>query len=157
MSKSSKISRAEIAALMHISTARVDQLRREGIIPAGGDMRSTLEAVAIYFRDRCDLTAARREHLLKKSKLLDNALARENRSVVTVDEMDKGWAHIVLTIRQKLLSLPNKIAPRLAYLTGEVAIEQELRREVEEALLQLSRSPTYEPEAESGATQPDPS
>jgi len=133
---------------MHLTPARIDQLRAEGILPRDGAMRPTLEAALAYFRDRSDLTAARRENLVKKNALLDTAIATANRTSIPQVEVDEAWTHIVLTIRQKFLGLPSKIAPRIPYLKSEVEIEAEIQKEVEQILTDLARTPEYQPETQ---------
>ncbi len=107
-------------------------------------MRETLEALVVFYRDRCDLTAARREHLLKRNALLDSAIARENRSVVTTQEVDEKWAYLVLLAVQKFRRIGNKLASRITYLKDEASIAQEIDKEVDEALRELARPIDYD-------------
>ena len=86
----------------------------------------------------------RREHLQKRTALLDNALAVANKSVIGVQEVFDAWAFILLRVRDRFLRLPNKIAPRIPYLKDETAIAAEIQREVEEILTELSRPVDYD-------------
>ena len=54
--------------------------------------------------------------------------------------------NIVLLCKQRLLRIPNKVAPRLPFCKSEADMEIELQKEIDEALLELSRPPDYETE-----------
>lgn len=65
------------------------------------------------------------------------ALAKEQKKVLPVEVVHKAWGNLVMMCRAKFLRMPNKMAPRLAYLKSEVEIEAALSQEVEECMSEL--------------------
>ena len=82
---------------------------------------------------RKKLTAERKIEELKLARMMGNSLEAE--SVV------RAWQGVVMIARQKLLGLENKISGRLGFDEHQ---RQELRKEIEEALAELSKRKTYE-------------
>ncbi len=79
------------------------------------------------------LTAERKIEELKLARMLGESL--DSNSVV------KAWQNVVLTSRQKFLGLENKVSGRLGFSEHQ---RIELRKEIEEALEELSKKQIYE-------------
>tara|TARA_Y100000593_G_scaffold50726_1_gene95394 strand:+ start:650 stop:1144 length:495 start_codon:yes stop_codon:yes gene_type:complete len=81
-----------------------------------------------------------------EANLAELRLSRERKESLDASAVTKAWENIVLTLRQKLLALPSKIAPRLVYLEKQHDIEEELEKEVTQTLVDLSKPVAYEEE-----------
>ena len=71
------------------------------------------------------------------------------KKVLPVSAVERAWAHIVLTAREKALRIGNIIGPRMALFKSPQEAETEINRLVEEFLGELAKQPDYE-EAEQG-------
>ena len=74
--------------------------------------------------------------LARKQELVAARLAGE---LVSIAVIQQTWAAIIATARQRLLSIPAKLGPRVAGLDSAEASEL-LRREIHEALYELARA-----------------
>jgi len=143
------LNRTEIAAIMGLSASRVSQLAAEGVLPQDPQGRHPKEqthlAIIAHFRQGAELGELKRNKLQKEGRLLDVQLRRAEGETMTVAEVERAWAHIVLTVREKLLRVANKISPRIPLLKSGPEIEQLIQGEIEECLLALSKQPEYQP------------
>lgn len=143
------ITREELAELLVVDPSRISHMVEQGIFVKDGDRfprAGNIKAAFEWMRARIGKSkGAREKHrgLELKNELLASAVAREKREVIPVAEVDKAWADIALKLRGVLLQIPNKLAPQVAYLKDQTAIEAELRREIEEALALLARGMEY--------------
>jgi hypothetical protein len=147
------ISQAELAALAGFDRSRICQLATEGILrrDAKGNLPRD-ESIRLLFRwlrERLGESAGTLAGAKLKAKQLDILIKqRQLEQLDSVwlhkDAVRKTWADIVLTVRQKMLRIGNKLAPRLLYARSEMEFEREITAEIEEALLELSRAPAYE-------------
>ena len=145
----------EIAALLEVSTPRVSNMTRDGIIGQDGKGRyerpKTLHDLFRYFRTRIGegkttAAQAKQEHLQLQTQILRIAVAKAQGEVFSKSSVERALAHLVFLARGKFLRLANKIAGRIMYLTDPIAIEAEVQKEIEEALAELARPVEYEPD-----------
>ncbi len=66
------------------------------------------------------------------------------RKLLPRSEVEQHWSNLVLICRQKLLSLGNRIAPRLVYCKAEAEMQREIDAEIDAALAELARSIGHE-------------
>jgi hypothetical protein len=85
-----------------------------------------------------------RQHLLKLDEL--------EGKLIPIEMVEDTWQKISGAIRARILSMPSKLAPRIAGTTDPRKVEDELIRECHEALIELSN---YEPSKH--AVERDPS
>lgn len=148
----------ELAELMGVARSRISHLIRDGVFSQSTDSRMPrqknifelvrhLQSLAKQKQSSFDdkLEIARIDKELKQIEL-DKAL---NKSL-DAGAVEKAWLNIILLCKQRLLRIPNKVAPRLPFCKSEADMEHELQKEIDEALLELSRPPDYEVE-----TQPE--
>ena len=147
-------SNGELAELLGVTRSRISHLIRDGIFTQEVDSRmprqknikelaSHLLALSKQKQNSWDdkLEIARIDKELKQIEL-DRA---QNKSL-DAGAVEKAWVNIVLLCKQRLLRIPNKVAPRLPFCKSEADMEIELQKEIDEALLELSRPPDYETE-----------
>lgn len=144
--------------ITNLSDIRHRQLAKGGYFPPPikgiYQLTPALQGIIRYLRDQ----AAKADTTLEQEKLkkltaerclAELKLAKERKEALDAVAVFRAWENIILTIRQKILALPSKIAPRLVYLGEQVAIEEELARELSEALIDLAKIETYETQTDS--------
>ena len=110
-----------------------------------------LSGMVRYLREMADRNSDSMadEKLMKtraERQLAELKLSRERKDSLDAQAVFKVWENILLTVRQKLLALPSKLSPRLVYIEEQPKIEDELEREIKEALSDLSKPTPYDEE-----------
>ena len=140
-----------------LTDRRHRQLAKAGFYPMPKkgiyEMTPTLAGFVRYMREQVESAGADfEEEKLKKltaeRHMAELKLAKERKAALDADAVFRAWENIVLTIRQKLMALPSKTAPRLAHLGEQQKIEAELEREVADALVDLAKVETYDDDSE---------
>lgn len=135
-----------VADWLALTPRRVRQLRDEGIIsermPGLYEMKATVTRYIMYLRkgsgktdlndERALLTRAKRE-----AADMENEVRRG--TLHSSEDIEKGIKTMCLNIRGRFLTLPAKLAPKLAELGGnQAAIFDEINQAMKEALEGLS-------------------
>lgn len=134
-----------VADWLGLTERRVRQLRDEGIIleerPGLYDLKPTIiryinflggESKVKLNEERAKLTRAKREAADMENDLRRGALHSS-------EDIEKGIKTMCLNIRSRFLTMPAKLAPKLAEMGGnQAAIFDELNRSMKEALEGLS-------------------
>lgn len=134
-----------VADWLALTPKRVKQLRDEGVLiekkPGLYDLRASVLRYVNYIRtgNRADLNGERA--LLTKAKReaadMENDVRRG--TLHSSEDIEKGIKTMCLNIRSRFLTLPAKLAPKLAEMSGnQAAIFDELNRAMKEALEGLS-------------------
>jgi hypothetical protein len=111
-------------AVIEIRDGETAKQAAERIIKEGNAPWSRPEAERI--RINYQALIARLEYEQAKGKLVD------------VEEVAKGWAYLIATVRARLLAIPAKIAVRVRVCKNEVEAQALVKREIEGAMLILS-------------------
>lgn len=142
----------ELAELQGISEARVSIQLREGILKQdekGKYLRKAcVHGIVSHLRTRIGegkttAAAAKNEGMELDNELRRIAVAKARGKAWDAAEVEKAWAGIILTVREKLLRLANKLAPRIPYLKSESEVEAAIDAEVRECLSELARPVEY--------------
>lgn len=153
-----------LCAVTGLTDRRHRQLAKAGYFPPpiGGEYQAvkTLAGVFKYLRElQAKAQGTLEEEKLKKltaeRHMAELKLAKESKAALDADAVFRAWENIVLTIRQKMMALPSKTAPRLAHLGEQQKIEAELEREVADALVDLAKVETYDDGDDSEADSED--
>lgn len=134
-----------VADWLALTPKRVKQLRDEGVLiekkPGLYDLRASVLRYVNYIRtgNRADLNGERA--LLTKAKReaadMENDVRRG--MLHSSEDIEKGIKTMCLNIRSRFLTMPAKLAPKLAEMGGnQAAIFDELNRAMKEALEGLS-------------------
>mgnify|MGYP007059385631 CR=1 FL=1 len=123
-------STAQVAEALDLTTSRVGQLARKGILVKLGrnrfDLVQSTQGYLRFLRDGTDDTltpADERAKLLRvQRKLKELELAAKNGSLVPVEQIGEAWSRVTAGWRQNLIGVPARIAP---YLVGKNAVEIE--------------------------------
>ena len=141
-----------------MTDSRHRQLAKTGLFPspvrAKYDAVKTLAGIIKHIRElqakaMGTLEEARLKQLTAERHMAELKLAKERKEALDAEAVFRAWENVVLTIRQKLLALPSKTAPRLAHLGDQGKIEAELEREVTAALVDLAKVEIYGDDAAS--------
>lgn len=90
------------------------------------------------------MAAEKLKKLKAERKLVEINLDRARKEALDASTVFSVWEGLLMNFRQKLLRTPSKIAPRLAFMESQVEVEQELEKELCEALDEMSKPMSYE-------------
>lgn len=153
---------AQLCEITGLTDRRHRQLADEGYFPPPikgiYQFLPTLKGVVAYLRDQANKAEStyEEERLLKLKadrRMAELELQKRRKEALDAVAVFAEWENVLTSIRQKLMSLPSKISPRLAYMSDQPDIEAELEREVMEALLDLSKPMNYSHEESDGSQE----
>lgn len=153
INEATKIAGDTLCAITGLSDSRHRQLAKAGFFPPPiqGDYQAllTLTGVIRHVREQQQKASGTLEQeklkkLTAERQLAELDLARKRGEALDARAVVTAWENIVVTIRQKLLSMPAQLGPRLAYLKEQHKIEEALEREVEDYLVELSKPQNYD-------------
>ena len=100
----------------------------------------------LYVKDDKVITIeeARKQKAIAEAELLQLNLEREKGNLLDRELVDKQWANLVIACKNKLNSLPNKLAPMLAVESGIDVVKNMLSLNINEALTELSKGDDVE-------------
>jgi phage terminase Nu1 subunit (DNA packaging protein) len=138
----------ELAGVLGLTTHRLNQLEREGVIKKLGRGVYPLSAIRDYaehMRRVVQGNGAGAGLLAERASLArERALrARLDREVLQgkwapADQIESAWATAIKTMAMRLLAMPQKCATLVLGLTSPGEIEAALRKEVTAAMRELS-------------------
>ena len=145
---------AKIASLLLITTRRVQQLVKEGVIPKTERGRYELEPAVHgyirYLQDRGSIGANTvddaKSYYEQRARLIrlqaDRAEAELHElqgSLVAVDDVSEQWARLLGRMRQRILSIPSKLAPMIHHETDAAIVESILEAAVHDVLTEFAQ------------------
>ncbi len=140
------IARTELAELLGVTPPRISQLAASGVFKpderGNYPLAESLKAACVLLRDRAGIDDLKSLKLEKQNRLLDYEIERASGQLLDAKEVERAWVNIILLCKQRLLRIPNKVAPRLPFCKSESDMEIEIQKEIDEALLELSRPVT---------------
>ncbi len=173
MADEQTISGRRLCTLTGLTDRRHRQLAKDGYFPppikGQYQLTPTLQGMFRYYRElqhrgNDDFAMERLRKTRAEANLAEIRLAKERKDALDRHSVIRTWENIIMVIRQKLLALPSKIAPRLIYMDDQKLVEVELDKEICGALEDLSKPQTYddatdeaENEIQEGDKQRDPS
>lgn len=156
-----------LCTLTGLTDRRHRQLAAEGYFPAPikgqYQLVPTIQGMFRYFRDQMnrgndEFTLERLRKTRAEANLAEIRLAKERKDALDRKSVMRTWENIIMVIRQKVLALPSKVAPRMVYMDEQKVIEADLEKEVTAALESLAKPQTYddaENEIQEGDEQSD--
>lgn len=164
-----KVDVETLAAILDLDPRRVQQLRKEGVIPSAGrgkyELAASVHAYIKYWRDRAEGRAAEKKDDPKRGDWLTRKIAGEaekleyfvaekKRTLVHMNYMRDQWHHGVQLLRNALMSLPGRAAQALGACENtterELLLEEEVRHTME-ALQAIGADPRFDDEDGEGA------
>jgi phage terminase Nu1 subunit (DNA packaging protein) len=139
---------AELAKILKMSTRRVNQLNKEGILIRGTDgnyyMPDAVEAYYAYkFKPTEKINYDIEHTLLEKAKRETAEIELElmKGSLIYTSEVEQLMASMILTCKSRLLTMAAKCAPKIIGQNQLAVIAQIINNEVSEALDELRQIP----------------
>lgn len=151
MAANKKTTIGEVAKHLNLTERRVQQLTKEGVIPKAGRGEYDLEECSHYYikylqensvscpSDDAGSYAEQRTRLVKiQADKVEIEVQQLKRFLISVDEVEKDWASHIASCRSRLLAIPSRCASQVAVIDEVTEIERFLRREIYDALNELS-------------------
>ena len=140
-----ELSTKEAAELLNISDRRVRQLIEDGLFERlENDKLDARKIVEQYYSFKFDVGKVksydleRAEHEVIKRKLSELKLSRQTKELLVAKEVETEYTNMVVTFRNKLLSLPSKIAPTVVNNSNVNEIMTLIDSEIRDCLIELS-------------------
>ena len=138
-----------IAKLLKLSERRIQQLAKEGVIPKAErgkyDLIGSVQGYIDYLKAKVggDFTAEEvlknKNKLLKaKAELAEIDKMKATGELIPKEEVKRTWLELVQKVKQKLLSIPNKVAPVVVTIKSINEIKLILKDKIYEALYEIS-------------------
>ena len=138
-----------IAKLLKLSERRIQQLAKEGVIPKAErgkyDLIGSVQGYIDYLKAKVGGEFTAEEVLKNKNKLLKAKaeLAEIDKmkatgELIPKEEVKRTWLELVQKVKQKLLSIPNKVAPVVVTIKSINEIKLILQDKIYEALYEIS-------------------
>lgn len=139
----------QVARFLDITERRVRMLRDEGIIsevaPGKYELIDTNHRYINYLRKRNPDSGERIDYNTERAKLArakrqneEYDLALKQRELHTSEEIDRVMTAMLMNFRSRLFSIPSKLAPILSKKTDTAEISSLMKRQIDEALTELS-------------------
>jgi len=138
-----------IAKLLKLSERRIQQLAKEGIIPKAErgkyDIVNSVHGYIDYLKAKAGGEFTAEEVLKNKNKLLKAKAElaeidkmKASGELIPKGEVKKTWLELVHKLKQKLLSIPNKVAPVVVTIKSINEIKLIIQDKIYEALYEIS-------------------
>ena len=138
-----------IAKLLKLSERRVQQLAKDNIIPKAErgkyDLVSSVHGYIDFLKAKAGGDFTAEEVLKNKNKLLkakaeiaEIEKKKATGELIPKEEVKRTWLELVHKIKQKLLSIPNKVAPVVATVKNISEIKLILQDKLYEALYEIT-------------------
>ena len=138
-----------ISKLLKLSERRVQQLAKDNIIPKAErgkyDLVSSIHGYIDFLKAKAGGDFTAEEVLKNKNKLLkakaeiaEIEKQRATGELIPKEEVKRTWLELVHKIKQKLLSIPNKVAPVVVTVKNINEIKLILQDKLYEALYEIT-------------------
>ena len=138
-----------IAKLLKLSERRVQQLAKDNIIPKAErgkyDLVSSVHGYIDFLKAKAGGDFTAEEVLKNKNKLLkakaeiaEIEKKKATGELIPKEEVKRTWLELVHKIKQKLLSIPNKVAPVVVTVKNISEIKLILQDKLYEALYEIT-------------------
>ena len=151
----------ELARILGITVRRVNQLADEGEVfqrEVSGNF-DCVECVAAYYNNKFtdedykeQYNKERALHEKAKREKAEIELSEMKAEVHKAEDIEFFMTDMLTTFRNRMLSIPSKLAPQLTGVNNTNLISSMLRSEIMQALEELSE---YDPEEISGTKPPE--
>ena len=109
---------------------------------------------AMQARATSTLSEERLKKLRAEREIKEIELARARGDVMETGLVELTWSNIILPVRERILSMASRLAPRLEICKGQAEIESVLGKEMRDILEEMSRPVFYEKKEAPSATAP---
>ena len=138
-----------ISKLLKLSERRIQQLAKDNIIPKAErgkyDLVSSVHGYVDFLKAKAGGDFTAEEVLKNKNKLLkakaeiaEIEKMKATGELISKEEVKRTWLELVHKIKQKLLSIPNKVAPVVVTVKNISEIKLILQDKLYEALYEIT-------------------
>ena len=138
-----------ISKLLKLTERRVQQLAKDGIIPKAErgkyELVSSVHGYVDFLKAKAGGEFTAEEVIKNKNKLLkakaelaEIEKMKATGELIPKEEVKKTWLEIINKVKQKLLSIPNKVAPVVVTYKNTNEIKLILKDKLYEALYEIS-------------------
>lgn len=133
----------ELAEILAITTRRVNQLVKEGVLEKDGkgcfDLTRAVPAYITYATlENDELRQEKTLHERAKRQAAELKLGKLRNQLHDADDVKRVMTHMLITFRNRILGIPSKTAPLLIGRSSIGEIQQVLNKEVYDALTELA-------------------
>jgi len=160
---------AVIARLLDLTERRVQQLARDGIIPASTrsgpdrgryDLVGTVRGYVRYLREQAtrsqtgtaDFGVERARLIKAKADLAEMDAQIRRGDLLPAGDVEEAWIAVLARLRARLLVLPDRLAPLVHEETTIAGTRAQIRDAIAEALAELASLPAIAVDAEGAGT-----
>lgn len=143
---------ATIATILNLTTTRVQQLAKDGVIPKAShgqyELIASVTSYIKYLQERvpggggskmsADINDERARLLKAQADMAEIELAERSGSLVAVERVESDWIQVLSACRSKLLGIPTKSAHQIINLVEIYEVEKFLKQMIHEALEELA-------------------
>ena len=144
-----KLSLSAISQLLKLSERRIQQLAKDEVIPKAQrgeyDMIPCVHGYIDYLKAKIggeytaeDLAINRNRLLKAQADLAEIEKQKQQGELITKDEVKKNWLNLLSVLKNKLLSMPNKVAPVVLTYKNVNEVKLILKDKIYEALYEIS-------------------
>jgi len=138
-----------ISKLLKLTERRVQQLAKDGIIPKAErgkyDLVSSVHGYVDFLKAKAGGEFTAEEVIKNKNKLLkakaelaEIEKMKATGELIPKEEVKRTWLELIYKMKQKLLSIPNKVAPVVVTVKSINEIKLILQDKIYEALYEIS-------------------
>ena len=138
-----------IAKLLKLTERRVQQLAKDGIIPKAErgkyDLVSSVHGYVDFLKAKAGGEFTAEEVIKNKNKLIkakaelaEIEKMKATSELIPQEEVKRTWLELVQKVKQKLLSIPNKVAPVVVTVKSINEIKLILQEKIYEALYEIT-------------------
>src|SRR5215471_19255610 len=151
-----RVSAAQLAKELGVTTARISQLRVQGLPEPIHGRFDLVECFRFYTRflqralthrsvpeagsGKRSILDARRRKLEAEAEMQEYELARVRKQMIAIPDIEESWTTIVRTTRSRLLAVAVRVAPRIVGETDRGKVERLVDGEIREALTEISQT-----------------
>lgn len=146
----------ELANVLGISTRRIQQLAKEGVIPKAGHGKFNVDAARQAYKayldgavsggdldsdnDKARLLKAQADRAEYEAELARLKVDEQSGALIPAEEVAEAWGKLVSNVKAKLLTVPSAVAPELFTSASAQEIEAGIRAAISAALTELSET-----------------
>lgn len=136
----------DLSRMVGITVQRLRQMSHEGHYPLAingfVDLYVTIPAIVKYLRAGGQLE---RQRMAKaKADLAEMKALEMKGKLIEIDAIEQQWLEVTARFKQKMFSIPNRVAPNVAVETSPTVIVDILQNMIEEACRELSMAKAVE-------------
>ena len=138
-----------IAKLLKLTPRRVQQLAKDGIVPKAErgkyDLVSSVHGYIDFLKAKAggeftieEVNKNKNKLIKAKAELAEIEKMKATSELIPQEEVKSSWLELVHKLKQKLLSIPNKVSPILVNIKNTNEIKLILQDKIYEALYEIS-------------------